>query len=66
MKAVMDKTRTEDSVMDEVRRLKEENAAEYGFNVEAIGRAARRRQQEHPDRIVNLRKSRDPLKKADK
>jgi len=42
-----------DSIVHEVRRLKEENAAEYGFNVRAIGMAARRHQQEHPERIVS-------------
>ena len=47
-------TRThEDSIVLEVRRLKEENAAEYGFNARAIGAAARLHQQEHPERIVS-------------
>ena len=42
-----------DSIVLEVRRLKEENAAEYGFNARTIGAAARRHQQEHPERIVS-------------
>ena len=42
-----------DSIVLEVRQLKEENAAEYGFNARAIGAAARRHQQEHPERIVS-------------
>ncbi len=42
-----------DSIVLEVRRLKEENAAEYGFNARAIGEAARHHQQEHPERIVS-------------
>jgi hypothetical protein len=43
----------EDSIVIEVRRLKEENAAEYGFNARAIGAAARRHQMTHPERIVS-------------
>ena len=43
----------EESLVQEVRRLKEENAAEYGFNIRAIGAAARRHQEEHPERIVS-------------
>jgi len=54
MMAMKTTTRThEDSIVLEVRRLKEENAAEYGFNARAIGAAARRHQLEHPERIVN-------------
>ena len=43
----------QDSIVLEVRRLKEENAAEYGFNARAIGAAARLHQQDHPERIVS-------------
>jgi len=43
----------EESIVAEVRRLKEENAAEYGYDIRAIGAAARRHQQEHPERIVS-------------
>ena len=43
----------EDSIVLEVRRLKEDNAAEYGFDARAIGAAARRHQQAHPERIVS-------------
>jgi len=54
MMAMKTTTRThEDSIVLEVRRLKEENAAEYGFNARAIGAAARLHQQEHPKRIVS-------------
>lgn len=49
----------EESLVQEVRRLKEENAAEYGFNIRAIGEAARRHQQDHPERIVS-RESKKP------
>ena len=41
-----------DSIIARVRRLKEENAAEYGFDVRAIAAAAQARQREHPERIV--------------
>lgn len=50
------KTTTEthgDSIVQEVRRFKEENAAEHGFDAKAIGLAARRHQQQHPDRVVS-------------
>jgi len=43
----------EDSLVQVVRRLKEENAAEHGFNIRAIGEAARRHQLDHPGRIVS-------------
>ena len=42
-----------DSLVTLVRRLKEENAAEYGYDIRAIGAAARRNQQEHPERILS-------------
>lgn len=42
-----------DETMQEVRRLKEENAAEYGFDVEAIAAAARKHQDAHPHRVVS-------------
>jgi hypothetical protein len=41
-----------DSIILEVRRLKEENAAEHGFNLRKIAAAARTRQREHPHRMV--------------
>ena len=54
MMAMKTTTRThQDSIVLEVRRLKEENAAEYGFNARAIGAAARLHQQDHPERIVS-------------
>jgi hypothetical protein len=36
----------------EVRRLKEENAAEHGFDLRKIAAAAQARQREHPERMV--------------
>lgn len=41
-----------DSIIMEVRRLKEENAAAHGFNLRKIAEAARARQREHPERMV--------------
>lgn len=41
-----------DSIIMEVRRLKEENAAEHGFDLRMIAAAARTRQREHPERMV--------------
>lgn len=46
----------EESLVAQVRRLKEENAAEHGYNIRAIGAAARLHQQEHPERIVSREK----------
>lgn len=41
-----------ESIILEVRRLKEENAAEHGFDLRKIAEAARERQREHPQRMV--------------
>jgi len=41
-----------DSIIMEVRRLKEENAAEHGFDLRKIAAAAQARQREHPQRMV--------------
>ena len=40
------------SINTEVRRLKEQNAAEHGFDLRKIANAARARQMEHPERMV--------------
>ena len=42
-----------DETMQEVWRLKEENAAAYGFDVDAIAAAASEHQRTHPHRIVS-------------
>lgn len=42
-----------DSIIVQVRRLKEENAAEYGFDLRRIAAAARSRQKLHPQRMVS-------------
>ena len=41
-----------ESIILEVRRLKEENAAEHGFDLRKVAEAARERQREHPERMV--------------
>jgi len=42
-----------DPVLAEVRRIKEEIAAEHGYDIAKIIAAARRSQAAHPERIVN-------------
>lgn len=49
-----------DSIVMKVRKFKEENAAAYNYNVRAIGEAAQRHQQNHPERIVNREKKSEP------
>lgn len=44
--------RNADSIITDVHRIKEENAAEYGFNLRKIAAAAQARQREHPERMV--------------
>ena len=41
-----------DSIILEIRRLKEENAAEHGFDLRKIAAAARTRERQHPERMV--------------
>lgn len=42
-----------ESIIQQVRRLKEENAAEHGFDVRAIAVAAQKKQRQHPERMVS-------------
>jgi hypothetical protein len=42
-----------DSIVRQVRRLKEENAAEHGFDLRRIAAAARSKQKLHPERMVS-------------
>lgn len=42
-----------DKTMLEVRRLKEENAAAHGFDIDAIAAAARKHQEAHRHRVVS-------------
>lgn len=41
-----------DSIILDVRLMKEENAAEHDFDVRKIATAAQARQREHPERMV--------------
>ena len=41
-----------DSIVREIRCLKEDNAAEYGFDIRLIGAAVRLQQRQHPERMV--------------
>lgn len=50
------KTDTEESIIEHVRSLKEENAAEYGYSLEAIIASARERQEASGRRIIRLNK----------
>ncbi len=45
----------DDATIQEVWKLKEENAAAHGFDIDSIAHAARNRQEEHPERIVRKR-----------
>jgi hypothetical protein len=44
----------DDYIVDEVRRLREEQAAKYGFDVKAILAAARKRQRRSGRKVVSL------------
>lgn len=46
------KTDTQQSIIEHVRSLKEENAAEHGYSLEAIIAAARERQEASGRRII--------------
>ena len=50
------KTETQETVIEQVRALKEENAAEHGFCLEAIIESARQRQESSGREIIRLRK----------
>jgi hypothetical protein len=41
-----------DSIIREIRCLKEDNAAEYGFDIRLIGAAVQMQQRQHPERMV--------------
>lgn len=49
-------TKAKQSILEYIRSLKEENAAEHGFSLEAIIGAARRRQEASGRRIIRLNK----------
>ena len=49
-------TETPESIIEHIRSLKEENAAEYGYSLEAIIASARERQNSSGRRIIRLTK----------
>ncbi len=49
-------TETQESIIEHIRSLKEENAAEYGYSLEAIIASARERQNSSGRRIIRLTK----------
>jgi len=44
----------EDSVISEVRRIKEEIAAQYGYDVHALAKALREKQGKYGRKVVSL------------
>lgn len=49
-------TETQQTIIAQVRSLKEENAAEHGYSIKAIIEAARERQEASGRRIIRLTK----------
>lgn len=47
---------TQESIIEHIRSLKEENAAAYGYSLEAIIASARERQESSGRRIIRLPK----------
>ena len=47
------------SIIQEVRKWKQAHAAQYDFDIRAIGRALREAQKAHPERVVS-RATNDP------
>ena len=52
----------EDSVVAEVRRIKEEHAARYGYDVRAIAAALRKEQEKGGRKVVSLPAKRLPAR----
>jgi hypothetical protein len=49
-----------DPIVDDVRRIREAEAAKYGFDVRAILAASRRRQQHSKRKVVSFAPERKP------
>lgn len=55
----------DDPIVEEVRRVREELAAKFNFNVDAIFADLRKREQQHGDRLVfPKKKSRETIKEC--
>ena len=50
------KADTRESIIDQIRALKEENASEHGYSLEAIIASARERQESSGRRIIRVKK----------
>jgi hypothetical protein len=48
----------EDSVLKEIRRIKDENAAEHGYDVRALGKALQEAQRRSGGKLVSRRPKR--------
>jgi hypothetical protein len=44
----------EDAVVAEVRRIRDEHAARFNYDVEAIAADLRKREEEHPELVVSF------------
>jgi hypothetical protein len=56
----------EDPIVEEVHRIREKLAAEYGFDVKAIFADLRKRQMSLGDRLVPQKKRAEPTAEADR
>ena len=43
-----------DSIMEEVRRIRQEYARRFGYDLRAIATDLRKREQKHPERLVSF------------
>ncbi len=57
---------TKDHIVDEVRRVREEQAAKYGFDIQAIVAAAKKRQARSRFKVVSFETGCAPAPKAAK
>ena len=48
----------EDSILREIRRIKDENAAKYGYDVRALGKALQKEQRQSGQKLVSRRPKR--------
>jgi hypothetical protein len=44
----------DDPIVEEVRRIRERYAQQFGFDLHAMAEDLRKREQEHPERIVSF------------
>jgi hypothetical protein len=46
---------TTDTILEEVRRARREYAEGFGFDIRALAADLRKREQQHPERVVTLK-----------